>query len=61
MIYFADFYKYLKKHNVELISVSEGIRSSRKEGEMMFGIARQSQGEKELINERMMRQQNYQS
>lgn len=55
MIYFADFYKYLKKHNVELISVSEGIRSSRKEGEMMFGIMASIAGyEKELINERMM-------
>ena len=31
MIYFAEFYKYLKEYKVELISVSEGIRSSRKE------------------------------
>ena len=31
MIYFVKFYEYLKKNGVELISVSEGIRSSRKE------------------------------
>ena len=55
MIYFAEFYKYLKEYNVELISVSEGIRSSRKEGEMMFGIMSSIAGyEKELIRERMM-------
>ena len=54
MIYFADFYKYLKNYNVELISVSEGIRSSKKEGEMMFGIMASIAGyEKQLINERM--------
>jgi site-specific DNA recombinase len=54
MIYFAEFYKYLKEYKVELISVSEGIRSSRKEGEMMFGIMASIAGyEKQLINERM--------
>ena len=49
------FYEYLKNHNVELISVSEGIRSSRKEGEMLFGIMCSIAGyEKEIITERMM-------
>lgn len=55
MIHFTKFYEYLKKHDVELISVSEGIRSSRKEGEMMFGIMCSiASYEKELIRERMM-------
>ena len=55
MIHFTKFYEYLKKHDVELISVSEGIRSSRKEGEMMFGIMCSiASFEKELIRERMM-------
>jgi len=55
MIYFTKFYEYLKNHNVELISVSEGIRSSRKEGEMMFGIMCSIAGyEKDLIAERML-------
>ena len=55
MIYFSKFYEFLKEHNVELISVSEGIRSSRKEGEMMFGIMCSIAGyEKDLIKERMM-------
>ena len=48
-------YKWAKKHNVEIISVSEGIRSSRKEGEMIFGIMSSIAGyEKDLITERMM-------
>ena len=38
MIYFTKFYEYLKNHNVELISVSEGLRSSRKEHQMVFEI-----------------------
>ena len=55
MIAFTKFYEYLKNHNVELISVSEGIRSSRKEGEMLFGIMCSIAGyEKEIITERMM-------
>ena len=55
LIHFTKFYEYLKKHDVELISVSEGIRSSRKEGEMMFGIMCSiASYEKELIRERMM-------
>ena len=55
MIAFSKFYEYLKTNSVELISVSEGIRSSRKEGEMMFGIMCSiSAYEKELIRERMM-------
>ena len=54
MIYFAKFYEYLQKNNVELISVSEGIRSSRKEGSMMFGIMVSiASYEKELIADRM--------
>ena len=55
MIAFSKFYEYLKNNSVELISVSEGIRSSRKEGEMMFGIMCSVAGyEKDLIVERMM-------
>lgn len=55
MIHFTKFYEFLKNHNVELISVSEGIRSSRKEGEMMFGIMCSIAGyEKNLITERMV-------
>ena len=55
MIHFTKFYEYLKKNNVELISVSEGIRSSRKEGEMLFGIMSSIAGyEKEIITERMV-------
>ena len=55
MIHFTKFYEYLKKYKVELVSVSEGIRSSRKEGEMMFGIMCSIAGyEKELIRDRMM-------
>ena len=55
MIHFTKFYEFLKNHKVELISVSEGIRSSRKEGEMMFGIMCSiASYEKEIIRERMM-------
>ena len=55
MIHFTKFYEYLKKNNVELVSVSEGIRSSRKEGEMMFGIMCSiASYEKEIIRERMI-------
>lgn len=55
MIHFTKFYEFLKDHKVELISVSEGIRSSRKEGEMMFGIMCSiASYEKEIIRERMM-------
>jgi len=54
MVHFSKFYEYLNEHNVELISVSEGIRSSRKEGEMLFGIMSSISGyEKNLIAERM--------
>lgn len=55
MIYFARFYEMLKENDIELVSVSEGIKSSNKTGEMMFGIMCSIAGyEKELINERMM-------
>ena len=55
MIYFARFYEMLKENDVELVSVSEGIKSTNKTGEMMFGIMCSIAGyEKELINERMM-------
>ena len=54
MIHFSKFYEMLKNNNVELISVSEGIKSTNKTGEMMFGIMCSIAGyEKELINERM--------
>jgi len=55
MIAFSKFYEYLKKNEVELISVSEGIRSSRKEGEMLFGImCSVASYEKDIIVSRMM-------
>jgi DNA invertase Pin-like site-specific DNA recombinase len=38
MVHFKTFYEYFKKDNVELISVCEGLRSSRKEHLMIFGI-----------------------
>ena len=54
MIHFAKFYEMLKNNDVELVSVSEGIKSTNKTGEMMFGIMCSIAGyEKELINERM--------
>jgi len=53
MIHFSKFYEYLNEYNVELISVSEGIRSSSKTGSMMFGIMVSiAQFEKDLIAER---------
>ena len=55
MIHFTKFYEYLKKHDVELISVSEGIRSSSKTGSMMFGIMVSiASFEKSVITERMV-------
>ena len=40
MVHFTTFYEYLKKNNVELISVCEGSRSSRKEHQMIVDIAK---------------------
>jgi site-specific DNA recombinase len=55
MIHFSRFYEMLKENEVELVSVSEGIKSTNKTGEMLFGIMCSIAGyEKELINERMM-------
>ena len=55
MIHFTKFYEYLKKNNVELVSVSEGIRSSNKTGSMLFGIMVSiASFEKSVITERMM-------
>lgn len=55
MLHFSQFYEYLKKHDVELISVSEGISSQTKHGSMVFGIMCSiSQYEREIITERMM-------
>ena len=55
MILFGKFYEFLKKYNVELISTSEGIKSSNSSGEMIFGIMSSIAGyEKDLITERMM-------
>ena len=55
MVLFAQFYEMLNKHNVELISVSEGIKSSEKTGEMLFSImVGISAYEKSIINERMV-------
>ena len=53
MIHFTKFYEYLKNHNVELISVSEGIRSSTPTGKMMFGVLTSiSELEKDVIASR---------
>lgn len=55
MVLFARFYEMLNKNNVELISVSEGIKSSEKTGEMLFSImVGISAYEKSIIAERMM-------
>lgn len=55
MIGFSKFYEFLKQHDIELISVSEGIRSSSKTGNMMFGIMVSiASFEKDVITERMM-------
>jgi len=55
MLLFSQFYDYLKKHKVELISVSEGLSSFSKSGSMVFGIMSSiSEYEREIIKERMM-------
>ena len=38
MVVFANFYDFLNKHDVELISVSEGISSKSKSGELLFSV-----------------------
>ena len=38
MLHFAKFYVFLNEHNVALISVSEGISSQTKEGQMRYGM-----------------------
>ena len=44
----------IKKNNVELISVSEGLRSSRKEHSMIFGIMSSvASYEKQIITDRL--------
>ena len=54
MIHFTTFYEYLKKNNVELISVCEGLMSSRKEHQMIFGImCSVAEFEKDTINFRL--------
>jgi DNA invertase Pin-like site-specific DNA recombinase len=55
MLHFAKFYEFLDKHNVTLISVSEGIRFDTKEGQMMYGLMISiASYEKEIIKERLM-------
>jgi site-specific DNA recombinase len=55
MLNFSRFYEFLKKYNVELVSVSEGISSFSKHGSMVFGIMCSiSEYEREIIKERMM-------
>jgi len=55
MLGFSLFYKFLKNHDVELVSVSEGISSLSKHGSMIFGLMISiSVYEKEIITERMM-------
>ena len=55
MLGFSRFYNFLKKHKVELVSVSEGITSLSKHGSMVFGIMCSiSEYEREIIKERMM-------
>ena len=54
MIHFVKFYEFLNKNNVELISVSEGIRSSSSTGKMMFGVLCSiAEMEKDLIKQRL--------
>ena len=55
MLHFAKFYEFLNQHNVALISVSEGISSQTKEGQMMCGMMISiASYEKEIIKERLM-------
>jgi site-specific DNA recombinase len=55
MLHFSRFYEFLKKHNVELLSVSEGLSSFSKHGSMVYGIMCSiSEYEREIIKERMM-------
>ena len=55
MLHFANFYEFLNENNVTLISVSEGIRSDTKEGQMMYGLMISiASYEKEIIKERLM-------
>tara|TARA_R100001082_G_scaffold110372_1_gene90135 strand:- start:993 stop:1784 length:792 start_codon:yes stop_codon:yes gene_type:complete len=55
MSHFSNFYEFCKKHNVELVSISENISSFSKTGSMIFGIMCSiSQYEREIITERMM-------
>ena len=55
MIHFARFYEMLKDNDVELVSVSEGIKSTEKTGEMLFSIMIGiSAYEKSIIAERML-------
>ena len=55
MLHFAKFYEFLNQHNVALISVSEGISSQTKEGQMMYGMMISiASYEKEIIKERLM-------
>lgn len=55
MLHFSRFYDYLKKNNIELLSVSEGLSSFSKHGSMVFGIMSSiSEYEREIIKERMI-------
>ena len=55
MVVFANFYDFLNKHDVELISVSEGISSKSKSGELLFSVLQGvSAFEKSVIAERML-------
>ena len=55
MLHFSRFYDYLKKHNIELLSVSEGLSSFSKHGSMVYGIMSSiSEFERSIIKERMM-------
>ncbi len=55
LVAFSKFYAFIQKHNCTLISVSEGISSKDKTGEMLFGIMCSiATHEKTIITERMM-------
>ena len=55
MTHFSNFYDLCKKHNVELVSISENISSFSKTGSMIFGIMTSiSEFERQIITERMM-------
>lgn len=55
VLHFSRFVSFLKEHKVELVSVSEGLSSFSKHGQMVFQIMSSiSEYEREIIKERMI-------